>query len=1302
MTDAIPKNDFNALRERIALARLSERLPLDREWQRLAAQKRQHRNIDSAADKLCERIDAAVLKVERLRALPLRIEYDAELPITTHRQQVLDALQKHQVIILCGATGSGKSTQLPKLCLEAGRGLFGVIGHTQPRRIAARALANRLAQELQTSVGAAVGYQVRFTDHTSPNTRVKLMTDGILLRELEADRDLRQYDTLIIDEAHERSLNIDMLLGVLRELLKRRTDLKLIITSATIDPDKFSKFFNNAPVIEVSGRSYPVEVRYRPLFADDEEGVELSLPQGVVAAVEELEKERHGRGDVLVFLPGEKQIRECARALKDAKLKNTEILPLFARLSVAEQEKIFASHHARRVVLATNVAETSLTVPGIRFVIDSGLARISRYSVRGKVQRLPIEKIARASANQRAGRCGREAEGICIRLFSEEDFNAREEFTPPEILRTNLASVILKLSMLRLPDPERFGFIDPPEMKLVNDGYRLLQELKAVDEDRNITELGNNIAALPLDPRLARMLLAATHQRCLKEMLVIAAFLSIQDPRERPVEAQQQADQHHASYADARSDFITVLTLWKRFHDQAEELSGNQLRKWCREQFLSFVRVREWQEVHSQLDDACDELGLQPNTTEAGYAELHQAILTGFLGGIGTLEENREYLGARNMRFVVAPGTPLAKKPPKWIVAANLVETTRTFARMVAAVEPQWIESAGEHLLKRSYNEPHWEPQRGYVAAFMSASLYGLTLFARRRVNYGSVEPAEARDIFIREALVNEDDTTDDATERKNHEVLKFDFIRHNRKLKQQIESIEARIRRRDVLVDEQAQVDFYSQRLPEHVHSIAALQKWLRDPKHAQWLFMRQDDLLRRELNDFNAEDYPEDMQIAGNRLPLSYKFEPADEDDGVTLTVPLQLLSTLNAEQLYWCVPGWRLEKVTELLRALPKAIRKQFVSVPNYAAEAMKLAGTGFTQALARWIAHNAGVEFSVDDLLTLSLPLHLQVFIRVVNLEGKQVAAGRELKNLQRDTRPLLSKQGISSQPKSSDLYRAWQFGELPEQSVVDRAGVRYTIYPSLEDRGEGVAVVECATAEQAMQRLRFGVLRLLMLSLPQQYKYVRQQVTSNRELSLLAQGVQLEKPLADAVAERIFQECFLMEGVTLPRSTAAFEQILNQGRTNLDKNMNRVMASIAVLFKELRKARQLINELQSPAFVTAIVDVSAQIRLLFSPEFLRITPTAWFSHLPRYAQAMVRRLERLRGNAGRDAELARQIAPFVSAHKKLGSAHSSVEIEQLKWMIEEFRVSLFAQDLKTAIPVSAKRLNEQVALAEKAL
>ncbi len=986
--------ELNALRARVALTRLSERPRLDREWQRLRTQLSQGRDINEGAARLAQRIDTGIAQVESLRKVALRLEYDPELPVAAHRDAFLTALQQHQVIILCGATGSGKSTQLPKLCIESGRGIFGLIGHTQPRRIAARALANRVAEELGTTVGGAVGYQVRFTDHTGPQCRIKLMTDGILLRELEADRDLRRYDTLIIDEAHERSLNIDLLLGMLRQLLNRRPDLKLIITSATIDPQKFSAFFGDAPIFEVSGRSYPVEVRYRPLVSDDEESVDLSLPQGVLAAVEELERNTRGMGgDVLVFLPGEKQIRETARVLQDARLRNTEILPLYARLSVGEQEKIFAQHGNRRIVLATNVAETSLTVPGIRFVVDSGLARISRYSVRGKVQRLPIEKIARASADQRKGRCGRVAEGICIRLFDEDDFNTRDEFTAPEILRTNLASVILKLATLGLPDPNEFPFIDPPELKLINDGYRLLQELKAVDESRRITSLGKQIATLPLDPRLARMLLAADHHRCLREMLIIAASLSIQDPRERPQEFQQKADQHHASYADPRSDFLTMLAVWKRFHDSVTELSGNQLRKWCREQFLSFIRLREWQEVHSQLREAVDELGLRPNQIDANYAELHQAILTGFLGGIGTLEENREFLGARSTRFVIAPGTPLSSKPPKWVVAASLVETTRMYARMVAAVEPEWIEAAGEHLLKRSYSEPHWEAQRGYVAAFESTALYGLALSGRRRINYGSVEPAEARQIFVRAALV------------EGQSEIKADFLTHNRDLIKQVENIEARIRRRDLLADEQAQVDFYLHHLPEHVHSTTALHGWLREQRlSVQDLRMKLSDLLRRELADYDPADFPDSITCGGNQLRLHYKFEPAEADDGVTLIVPEPLLSSLDPDWIGWCVPGWRLERITETLRALPKAMRKHFVPVPQHAAQALQFLRDSASPSadLARWIARESGTPFTLDELRALAIPEHLNPWLRIEDLHGRLLAQGRNLRQLLRAT------------------------------------------------------------------------------------------------------------------------------------------------------------------------------------------------------------------------------------------------------------------------------------------------------------
>src|SRR5512138_2185270 len=803
------------LRERLQYTRLADRARFARELDRLFARKSQGGDFDARLASLREGVEGSIAHVERVRGLPLRLAFDPTLPITAHKDEIASAIEKHPVTVVCGATGSGKTTQLPKICLEAGRGTLGLIGHTQPRRIAARAIANRIAAELGTSVGSAVGYQVRFNDRTGPDTRLKVMTDGILLRELEHDRQLRNYDTLIIDEAHERSLNIDFLLGVLKRVLPQRPELRVIITSATIDPQRFADFFGGAPIIEVSGRSYPVDVRYRPLI-DDEEDSELSLTEGIVAAVQELDRE--DRGDLLVFLPGEKQIREASDVLGKARLPATEVLPLYSRLSTRDQELIFEKHGTRRIVLATNVAETSLTVPGMRHVIDTGLARISRYSVRGKVQRLPIEPISQASAEQRKGRAGRESPGICIRLYAEDDFVARPPFTPPEVLRTNLASVILQMAALELGEPQEFPFVDPPDTRQINDGYKLLQELKAVDENRVVTSLGRQIAALPLDPRLARMLLAASHHRCIAEMLIIAAFLAAQDPRERPAEAQTQADQKHAAFADPRSDFIAVLNLWKAFAEQSAALSGSQLRKWCRENFLSFIRMREWQELQRQLADIAAELDLRPNQLPAEYHDLHQAILTGFLGNIGALDERREYEGARGSRFVIAPGTPLASKPPKWVVAANLMETTRLYARMVAAVEPLWIEAAADHLIKRSYSEPHWVEEHGFVAAFESTSLYGLTLSSRRRVNYGSVAPREAQQIFVREALVE-----------GHARRLRAPFVEQNRRLRREVEQLEAKLRRRDVLVDEQSMTDFYLQRLPEEVNSTAAMDKWLR-----------------------------------------------------------------------------------------------------------------------------------------------------------------------------------------------------------------------------------------------------------------------------------------------------------------------------------------------------------------------------------------------------------------------------------------------------------------------------------------
>lgn len=1280
-----------ALRDQLPHTRFADRPRLSRELDRLFARRTPPAEPDGAVDNLRQSIAASVANVERLKALPLRIDYDAALPISAHREEISKAIQTNQVVVVCGATGSGKTTQLPKICMEASRGTFGVIGHTQPRRIAARAIANRLAEELQTTVGGAVGYQVRFNDRTGPDTRIKLMTDGILLRELENDRLLRRYDTLIIDEAHERSLNIDFLLGVLKRMLPQRPELRVVITSATIDPQRFAEFFGGAPIVEVSGRSYPVEVRYRPLSGTDDDDYELSLDEGIVAAVQELD--RVDRGDVLVFLPGEKQIRDAADALSKAKLHGTEVLPLFSRLSTRDQEKIFEKHGSRRVVLATNVAETSLTVPGIRHVVDSGLARISRYSVRGKVQRLPIEPISQASADQRKGRSGREAPGICIRLYAEDDFNLRPAFTPPEVLRTNLASVILQMAALELGEPEEFPFLDPPDTRLINDGYRLLQELKAVDDDRRVTSVGRQLSSLPVDPRLGRMLLAASHHACLAEMLVITAFLSAQDPRERPSDAQTQADQKHAVFADPRSDFIAILNLWNTYTAQIEALSGSQLRKWCRENFIAFMRAREWQELHRQLSETVKELELKPNAAPADYTNLHQAILTGFLGNIGALDEKREYDGARGSRFVVAPGTPLASKPPKWVVAANLMETTRLYARTVAAVEPQWIEFAGAHMIKRSYSEPHWVEERGFVAAFESVALYGLTLSSRRRVNLGNVSPREAQEIFVREALV------------EGHSRFKADFLKHNRRLRQQVEVMEAKLRRRDILADEQALCDFYLSRLPEQVNSVSALEKWLRAPSHAQQLHMTMADIARRDASEITPQEFPPVLAVTGNELPLEYRFEPGAASDGVTVVLPKPLLSAAVAGDFSRPIPGWRAETITQLLRSLPKQIRKSFVPVPEHAARAAAEIDESkeFNIAVAEWITRVGGTTVTAEEVAALPLPDHLRVNFRVADLDGKTLAEGRDLVALKRAVRQNEAQsQAKAGEPKPSQrgiIHRRWDFGDLAVEEAVERRGLRFSVYPTLRHKDDGVEVAEAATLVDAEGLLRAGVLRLAILALPEQFKYARKRCSERTELMLLAQGLNNSRPIAEALAEKCFVECFLGDESPLPRSAAQFDALLDRHRARFGEVTDRVIEHTASALRELRNARLKLASLEGAAFQSLRTDVQAQLQMLVPGDFPASVPTALWPHLPRYFRALTRRLDKAPGNQKRDAELMKQVSPATQAYQRLlalaprGETHP--ELDRLQWMIEEFRVSLFAQDLKTVLPVSDKRIADQI-------
>jgi ATP-dependent helicase HrpA len=1224
----------------------------------------------------------------------LNLATDPRLPIAAHAADITAALARHSVIIVCGATGSGKSTQLPKLCLAAGRGVQGMIGHTQPRRIAARALASRIAAELGTRVGEAVGCQVRFEDRTGAQCRVKLMTDGILLRQLTFDAALSSYDTLIIDEAHERSLNIDLLLGALKRLCARRADLRVIVTSATIDTERLAQFFDGAPVIDVEGTSHPVEVRYRPLAAADEDAAELSLPEGIVEAVRELGRE-DPQGDILVFLPGEKHIREAAQALQRARLAHLELMPLYARLTAQQQEKIFAAHTTRRVILATNVAETSLTVPQVRHVIDSGLARISRYSVRSKVQRLPLEPVSKASANQRRGRCGREAPGICIRLYSEEDFLAREEFTPPEILRTHLASVLLQMAASHLGDAEEFPFPDPPDTRQINDGVRQLQELGAMDERRQITPLGRRIAALPCDPKLGRMLLAAARWHCLAETLIVTAFLAAQDPRERPAEAQAQADEVHAAYADPRSDFVTVLNLWQRFHEQAATLGGAALRKWCRENFLSIVRLREWQDLHGQLGAAAQDLNLKRNETAADHADLHRAILSGLLGSIGLQDERREFLGARGTRFVIAPGTPLATKPPKWVVAANLLETTRLYARMVAAVQPGWIESVAGHLLRREYSDPHWVSSRGQVSALESVTLYGLPLASGRRISYGAVAPAAAHEIFVQEALV------------AGRSSIDAPFVAANRTLKAYVEGLEARIRRHDILVDEPTLAQFYAARIPLAVNSVAGFERWWRDvsPATPEALHMSLSDLCRRDAPEAGGENFPQTLSVAGNHLPLSYVFDPGAANDGISLNVPEQLLEQLDAEQLAWLVPGVRQEIIAAVLRSLPKPLRRQLVPVTDQARRALDAVTTGplppFHGWLAAWITARTGSAVLAADLATAAVPEHLRLNLRVLasgapdtHAMPQVLAEGRDLAQLRRQLR------GPARTPiASADRWRSWDFGPLPEMRQVLRSGVSFNVWPALRDVGTGVSVVEARTHAEAQELSRAGLTRLAMLALPQLARHVARRIAAERALLLLAQGLPGSRPFADGCVERIFQECFFDTDQELPRDGPAFAARLDARRADLDGTATRLIALLSSILEERRAVHAALAALRGAVFTAPVAQMRAQLEALFAADFPAAPPQPWFSQLPRYLKAMARRAARMSSNVERDSALTRRIRPFEEQLRALAQHAVPLAavpaLRQLRWMLEEFRVSLHAQELRTLIPVSEKRLQEQV-------
>jgi len=1233
------------------------------------------------------------------------VTYPDDLPVAARRDDIAAAIRDHQVVIVAGETGSGKTTQLPKICLELGRGIEGLIGHTQPRRIAARSVAERIAEELNTELGTTVGYQVRFADHSSSSSLLKVMTDGILLAEMQRDRDLRRYDTIIIDEAHERSLNIDFILGYLKQLLPRRPDLKVIITSATIDPQRFSKHFDDAPVIEVSGRTYPVEVRYRPLAGETPDD-DRDQVTGICEAVEELWTEGGGRdrGDILVFLSGEREIRDAAEALAGMAMPHTEILPLYARLSSAEQHRVFGQHTGRRVVLATNVAETSLTVPGIRYVVDAGTARISRYSQRTKVQRLPIEPISRASASQRAGRCGRVADGICIRLYSQEDLEARPEFTDPEILRTNLASVILQMTSLGLGDIARFPFLEPPDSRQITDGVRLLEELQAIDPatDRGLagrvadprkrlTSYGRMIAALPLDPRLARMVLEAGGNGALREVLIIVSALSIQDPRERPMEKRQQADEQHRRFADEHSDFVAMLNLWNYLKEQRRELSGSAFRRMCKREYLHYLRVREWQDLHSQLKKACKTLDLQQNASAADHDAIHRSLLAGLLSHIGLRDvEKREYIGARNARFGISPGSSLFKKQPAWVMSAELVETTRLWARFNARTDPAEIERLAQHLVKRSYSEPHWEKKRGSAVALEKVTLYGVPLVAGRKVGYAKINPEESRDLFIRHALVEGDWET-------HHR-----FFHDNRALVQRLTELEARARRRDILVDDETLVDFYDALLPAGIVSAQHFDSWWKRVRQTQpeLLTLTEDLLVKDDADGVSAQDYPQVWTQNGITLPLTYQFEPGGAADGVTVHIPLEVLNQVDDNGFDWQVAGLRQDLAVALLKSLPKATRRNFVPTPDHALVALESAdpaGGALTEELALALHARTGVRIPPQEWDWSRVPDHLRITFRVEGRDGEVVGEGKDLAVLQERLAPQLRQtMRRAAGTVEREGLQQWTFGALPatfEHGVGDRV---IQGFPAVVDHGDSVALEVLASEQERDAATRLGVRRLLLLNTTAPWKRVLALLTNSQRLALGhnphgSVPDLLQDCLATAVDSIVAEQ---PGGQVL--GPQAFDETLRIVRSQVVARVMDVIDLVEPLMVRSREVELALAAMTSPVMAPAKTDMRAQLRSLLYAGFVAETGFSRLRNTERYLRGILARCDRAPSQVVRDAALMDTVTRVQAEYDALVLALPSVrragaDVQELRWMIEELRVSLFAQTLGTAHPVSEKRI-----------
>jgi ATP-dependent helicase HrpA len=1258
---------------------------LHKQLYRLQRRCRDRQAVGRGVERLAARIAQSRQCVERRLAGAPAPEYPPALPVVERRESIMASIRDNPVVIVCGETGSGKTTQLPKICLELGRGARGKIGHTQPRRIAARSLAARIAEELGSVLGEQVGYKVRFQDRVQDSSYIKVMTDGMLLAEVQSDPELLEYDTLIIDEAHERSLNIDFLLGYLHRLLPRRPDLKIIITSATINPERFSEHFGAAPIIEVSGRTYPVEIRYRPLQGEDEDQKDRGRGQAILDAVDELAAE--GPGDVLVFLPGERAIRDTAELLRKHHPPATEILPLYARLSAAQQSQVFRPHRGRRIVLATNVAETSLTVPGIRYVVDTGLARLSRYCYRTKVQRLPIEAVSQASASQRAGRCGRVAAGVCIRLYGEDDWQARAEFTEPEIQRTNLAAVILQMVALGLGRIEQFPFVDPPDARLIRDGYKLLHELGAVDDAQHLTALGREIARLSLDPRLARMVLAAREGHCLTEVLIIVSALEVVDPRERPLDHAQAADEKHALFRDDKSDFLAYLNLWNVFQEQARQLSQNKLRKWCREHFLSFLRMREWIDVHRQLLSQVKAQGMSCNQAQADYRSVHCALLSGLLGNLAFQVQPNEYVGARNVKFSLFPGSSLAKHKPKWLVAAELVETGRRYLRTAAAIEPAWVEPLAQHLVRRSYSEPHWEKKRAQVVAFERVTLYGLALVSRRRVNFGPLDPETSRELFIRHALVRGEFNTHAA------------FAKHNRQLLAELEQLEARSRRRDLLVDEQDLYRFFDQRLPAQVFDGPHFERWWKrvrqDRPHL--LHLDRDQIMLHAAEGVTREQFPDSVQVRGMKLPVRYRFAPGEADDGLCVQLPLAALNQLRANDFDRLVPGLLREKVTLLIKSLPKQLRRHFVPAPDYAEAciaAMQDSESGLLDALGEQLQRISGVAVPAALWRPELLPQHLFAFFELYDEHANLIGSGRDIDELQArfGARAQQRFAGVVDTRYERSEIRDWDFGALPEFVELQQAGVGLRGYPALAVSGDQIQLRLFDDPPQALRSHREGLLALFRNKAGRAIKEIRRAVPELQKQMLWFSSVASGEVLQADLERAVLQAAFLPDDAEV-RDAESF-------RRNLASGTPRLVALATDIGRWSFEALQAWHDLNrvlkgsvSPQMIAAVNEVREQVGGLIYPGFVAATPLRRLPHLGRYIRAAQLRLEKLPGNVQRERKNAAIVARYQQRYRQAAGAHQQqAGLAELRWMIEELRVSLFAQELGTAEKVSAERLD----------